>query len=181
MQCASPLAAWTQMTHYLSADRVIELADSMMRRNTDLKLLTPDDFKEYLTRHTHFAGRSKCTAALKFIAPDTDSPPETHLRLFLQRLDVTPLLVNPIIKGKNKTWQVDLAHQASRTVYEYDGIFHNTDSDQWTRDPEKRQDLDDSGWHVFNVTAKMLNNPTKREELQTSIRRKVIERMSQPI
>ncbi|MCI1983292.1 MAG: hypothetical protein LKJ47_00760 [Bifidobacteriaceae bacterium] len=166
------------MSRYLNLNQLVTVADSMMCGNADLAWLAPEDFKDYLDTHRWFQGRSKCLRALTLMEAKTDSPQETYLRLYLQASGITPLLVNPVVRGWNKTWKVDLVHPPSRCIFEYDGRFHNSDSQQWARDPEKRQDLEHADWRVFNITSQMLSVPEKKNELTSSIMATIVERMS---
>lgn len=179
MACVSPLTAWAQMSQHLSVSQLVVLGDSMMRRNADLKWLVPNDFSRYLQSHKNFQGKRKCEHALQLMAPDTDSPPETHLRLFLNSLNLSPLSVNfPLRSDSGTIRYLDIAHVPSKTAYEYDGIFHNENSSQWQRDPERRRDFEDQGWRIFNITAEMLNEPARRENLARSIQNTVFARIT---
>lgn len=160
------------MSQYLSLDQLVVLGDSLMRRNLDLKWLEPTDFHDYLNRHTLFPGRKKCETALHFMAAQTDSPPETELRLFLLSLGLSSPQVNYAVRDRDgKKWLLDLALPDSKTGYEYNGWFHNSDHKQWTRDPQKRQALENVGWHIFDITAQMLSTPAERAKLADTIYR----------
>jgi very-short-patch-repair endonuclease len=50
--------------------------------------------------------------------------------------------------------RLDLSYPRVRLAIEYDGRHHLEDVAQWERDPERRDDLEDSDWRVLVVTSR---------------------------
>ena len=92
--------------------------------------------------------------------PNTDSAPETVLRLLLVRARLPEPMVNvPIRNREGKvTAHADLAFPNFRIVLEYDGDQHRTDADQYYIDIDRLQRITREGWQVIRVNRRHMQD-----------------------
>ena len=93
--------------------------------------------------------------AASYVRDRVDSPMETRLRMLLVLAGLPEPEVNLQIRDGNGTilMRVDLSYPGVRLAIEYDGRHHVELEEQWDRDVERRDDLDDS-WRMLTVTSK---------------------------
>ena len=151
---------WLQLAPECTVDELVELADAMTCRQhpvTTLKHL------ESLVKSTAGAkGVMRARTALGLACANTDSIPETDLRLLLVRAGLPCPIVNlPIYDdfGQVLYW-IDLAYEATKTAIEYDGAIHVSDRKKMEYDATRRRYLEDQGWRLITVTsADLVRNP----------------------
>jgi very-short-patch-repair endonuclease len=104
-----------------------------------------------------------------------DSPMETRLRMLLVLAGLPEPEVNRTIRDENGTvlMRVDLSYPAARLAIEYDGRHHIELEQQWERDVERRDDLDDS-WRMLTVTSKGIYKKPEEtiDRVWTALRRR---------
>jgi hypothetical protein len=96
-------------------------------------------------------GSAAAARAAAYVRADVDSPMETRLRMLI----VLAGLPEPVVNHKvfyadgRLRYRFDLSYPDYKIVVEYDGRQHRADLDQWDRDTERGEWLDDDGWkHV---------------------------------
>lgn len=89
-----------------------------------------------------------------------DSPPETRLRLILQRSDVPDPEVQVTIHNEFGAivTTADFGYPREKVAIFYDGRVHSSRS-TWERDSRINAELAEMGWQVVRITAQMMRNP----------------------
>lgn len=127
---------------------------------------------DHLVRHQHLTPRQLvefCTAvslpgcvaarrAAAYVRPAVDSPMESRLRMLLVLGGLPEPEVNLVIQGEDgfPLRRYDLAYPRARTAIEYDGRHHVERVDQWERDLQRRESVDDSDWRLMVMTGRDL-------------------------
>lgn len=95
-------------------------------------------------------------AAAAYVRDGVDSPMETRLRLLIVLSGLPEPEVNFKLCGPNGRVRrrFDLYYAGVRLIIEYDGRQHAEDTDQWTSDLARREELDDAGYRLIVVTAR---------------------------
>jgi hypothetical protein len=98
---------------------------------------------------------------MRWVAPGTDSLPETSTRLILVHAGLGQPVVNcPVFcSASGQTLHVDLGYEPEKVAVEYDGAVHVQDARQMQADAERRRKLVEEGWIVIPVTAVHLSQP----------------------
>ncbi|WP_164515878.1 DUF559 domain-containing protein [Bifidobacterium dolichotidis] len=171
IQCTSPVCTWAMFAHWLPLSELVQLGDAMMRRDPQLRKVSLEDFERYLARWEYyvrsrrnlgercraFRGITKCRRALRLMQPNTDSMPETVMRLVLQQFGIHRAQVNWTVKDE-KGYVVavlDAAYVGAKTDLEYNGEYHKN---QRLQDAARTQDLNARGWTVIEVTKEDLQS-----------------------
>jgi hypothetical protein len=88
-----------------------------------------------------------------------ESPPETRLRLLLQRAGLPAPVAQFTVRHDGRfVARVDFGYPENKLAIEYDGAWHG-DRDQFTRDRARLNRLLAAGWRVVFVTAADLRRP----------------------
>lgn len=115
--------------------------------------------------HREFRRRGILTAreALELIRVGADSPPETFLRLSLERAGITELTLNYVVldaNGDEASWP-DLAVPKWKVAIEYDGE-HHLGAKQQAIDAARDKLMAVLGWRQVRITKDMLDNDGDR-------------------
>ncbi|WEV63722.1 hypothetical protein [Bifidobacterium sp. ESL0732] len=155
---APPALAWWQMSPYINWEELVVVGDSMMRKNSSLRRMTPAAFRKSINEfQPNTPQLAKCKSALLFMRPNTDSSMESRLRMQLERIGLGGMEVNAQVFDveEQHNWSIDLAWSKYRVGLEYDGHYHFSEQ-QIIADTHKRQRLRKSGWQIITVYAKDL-------------------------
>ena len=97
------------------------------------------------------ARRARRPASL--VRAAVDSPMETRIRLLIVLAGLPEPQVNVIVRiaGGKWRWRFDLCYPEYKLIIEYDGRQHAYDADQWRKDLERREWLDQDGWRILIV------------------------------
>lgn len=147
----------------ISDESLVVLADSMMRRNPQLKRTTLMEIRRYIRRCHEFPGKSRLVRLLPRMREDTDSSWETRLRLLLESAGITGLVVNQRIRSNGRTWYLDLALPPIKVAFEYQGAGHASLT-QARSDYEKANRLAALGWRVIPVSVNDMRTEKSRRE-----------------
>jgi len=81
---------------------------------------------------------------------------ETRLRLLMVFAGLPEPVVNHIEYGPTGGWakRFDLSYPQLKLIIEYDGRQHSEDDRQWSRDVERREQLDADGWRLIVIRSK---------------------------
>ena len=154
--CVAPAYVWVHMAGYVSIEDLVVLGDAMMRRDRELKLLQIDDFTEALALlGQHYRHGATCRSALRMLRADTDSPPESALRVGLWRIGLGGMVVNHVVEDTEHIWMPDLAWVESKVALEYEGEYH-FGRHQVQHDAHRNQRFRQLGWSVINAYAEDL-------------------------
>jgi len=174
--CVQLPHCWLQLAPECTIDELVELADAMTRRQHPVTTLR---HLEAVVRSSPGAkGISSARIALGLACPNTDSIPETDLRLLLVRAGLPCPVVNlPIMDDCDRVlYLIDLAYEKTKTAIEYDGAGHVADRRQMENDAARRRYLEDHGWRLITVTSfDLVTNPVG---IINSVRRALTRPMS---
>ncbi|MEI5676189.1 MULTISPECIES: endonuclease domain-containing protein [unclassified Nocardioides] len=94
--------------------------------------------------------------AASYVRKGVDSPMETRLRMLIVLAGLPEPLVNVQVRDEVNTIKrrYDLCYPELKLVIEYEGRQHADDPQQWERDIERREELDDEDWRILLVTSK---------------------------
>jgi hypothetical protein len=142
LRLSSPVQLMVELATQLNLVDLVVVGDALVRRG----LTTPEAVV------AHAAG-TKAARAAGLVRAEVDSPMETRLRLLLVLAGLPEPQVNHIVRWKDgrTRYRFDLAYPEVRVVVEYDGRQHRADLDQWDRDLERSEWLDDDGWRIVTV------------------------------
>ena len=78
---------------------------------------------------------------------------ETRLRLLIVLAGLPEPEVNFILRAPDGSWRrrFDLCYPGYRLIVEYDGRKHAFDSEQWSGDLTRREELDELEWRIIVV------------------------------
>lgn len=157
------VSTWFALARYLPLDELVVAGDHLVLTP---HLLDPLDVRPHVTpeqlahRLAYFHGRGavKAARALRLIRPGAESRPETLLRLLLLRAGLPEPLVNPDVGDATGKWigRADLVWPEWRTIVEYDGDQHRTDSVQYDKDMTRLERFIDAGFRVVRVRKRAL-------------------------
>jgi hypothetical protein len=121
--------------------------------------------------------------AAAYVRDRVDSPMETRLRMLIVLAGLPEPEVNLTIHDEGGTilMRVDLCYPRVRLAIEYDGRHHVQLEEQWGRDVERRDDLDDS-WRMLTVTSKgIYKQPDKTvDRVWRALRKRGYPRLRRP-
>lgn len=149
-----------------------------MRRDTELKWYSIGQLKSEFVNFIQAAGvgdRSRfqtCAQALKLVRENTDSFPETLLRLTLMQHGLPCPQVNYClelssgIESRGEQLFLDLAYPQARVAVEYDGQQHAW---QWNHDRRRLKTIGDAHWAHVAVRGEDLRSEESRSELTASV------------
>jgi hypothetical protein len=147
---ASPVDVWCQLSTVLALDDLIAVGDALVRRQSPYATMA--QLREAVGRYGSRRGARLLREALEWVRPGVDSPRETKLRLLLVHAGLPEPEVNGVILGGNGEFLAfgDLVFRAYRTLAEYDGDGHRSES-QFHRDVDRLDNLMDETWRVVRI------------------------------
>jgi hypothetical protein len=160
IECVNPVDAWMQCARKLDCDDLVALAEAIMHGDSYVDI---DDFDMQALElpYRPFRGQRRCEEAFPQIRSDSDSLPETHLRLNLIHYGLPHPVVNYEPSGltwtKNGPMKFDLAYPQQKLLIEYDGEHHQILHDQIDNDIEKRSRAVAAGWSVLTFNKHNFN------------------------
>lgn len=119
----------------LELDDLIVVADFLVCEHhrhfepQKLPIVSAQELRSFLAAQHNVPGLVKARAAVHFMRVGVDSPPETLLRLFLQRAGLPEFTTNYAIAGDPPLWP-DLACEEFKTSAQYEGEIHQTPQKQ---------------------------------------------------
>ena len=153
-----PVDHWVQLRH-ATIDQLVEVGDGLIRRRNPI--LSINQITGRLAELHDIAGLAKARRAAKWLAPGTDSLPETTNRLVFIHAGLPVPLVNFPIWCPNANWTYhgDMVFDKEKVIVEYDGAVHVKDHRQMQIDALRRRHLQEAGWLVITITADQLHRP----------------------
>lgn len=99
-------------------------------------------------------GCRRARRAAGLVRSNVDSPMESRLRMLLVLAGLPEPEVNLIMRGPDGAWQrrFDMYYKKWRVLVEFDGRQHAEDSEQWTSDIYRREELDRRGDRLVVIT-----------------------------
>jgi very-short-patch-repair endonuclease len=101
-------------------------------------------------------GRRLACRAARLVREGVDSPMESRLRMLIVLAGLPEPKVNLILRNRRGEWllRFDLCYPGFKVVVEYDGRQHAEDDEQWDRDIDRREQLDQWGYRLVVVRSK---------------------------
>lgn len=161
----SPLRTWLDLAAMLELDDLVAAGDFLVcehdrifgpKRAAIVEFVT---LRQAVKLEFRRRGIVKAREAADLIRSGADSPPETRLRLALERAGIPPLVLNHVVKdaaGNHVSWP-DLALPEWKTALEYDGEHHLGERQQATDDARNRL-MASLGWTQLRITKDMLDD-----------------------
>jgi hypothetical protein len=142
LRVSSPEQLVVELADHLNLVDLVVVGDALVRRG----VTTPG-------RVTAYAVGTRAAQAAELVRAQVDSPMETRLRLLIVLAGLPEPTVNHVVRWEDgrTRYRFDLAYPDLRVVVEYDGRQHRADLDQWDRDVERAEWLDDDGWRIVTV------------------------------
>jgi hypothetical protein len=155
--CSHPLDVWLQMSASLDVDRLVVLAESMIR-DSHIKFSA---FNSRLLDGRPFHGCGRCERALKLIRKGADSPAETQLRLQLVNHGLPEPEINyavpDVLWDAGFPIKFDLGYVKQKVLIEYDGSHHGEDEQRYI-DNDKRSFIESLGWRILVIDSEGMKN-----------------------
>jgi len=165
MPITSPVRTWLDLAGMIELDDLVAAADFLvcehdrifgpkriaMVQLTALRAAVKEEFRR--------RGIVKDREAADLIRSGADSPPETKLRLLLERADLPPVTLNHVVKdalGNHVSWP-DLALPGWKIAIEYDGE-HHLEERQRAVDSARDELMARLGWTQLRITKEMLDD-----------------------
>jgi hypothetical protein len=155
---SDPVSTWLALSSVATLDELVVAADSLI---LDPFVLDPLDIRPFATLDelrralAAFSGRGARTAttAIELSRQGAESRPETLLRLLLWRAGLPKPMVNADVTDAAGRWlgRGDLVFAPWRTVVEYDGHEHRTDSRTYDKDITRIENFVNAEWRVVRV------------------------------
>ena len=190
LRCVDPITVWFMLSRELSVDGLVRLGDAMTRRNAYQKWYTREgmeslfgDFMDTVQAQGRArvpAGVGKCRRALQLMRDDTDSFPETDLRLMLMSYGLPCPEVNHevTVRRAGRRCFLDLSYPEVKVAVEYDGAQHGQ---QERADVERRRDLESEGWTVISVMNYDMMDVDSREMLALRVAEAIGKRLGRTV
>ncbi|MFQ4149899.1 DUF559 domain-containing protein [Arthrobacter sp. LAPM80] len=164
MPVTSPLRTWLDLAAMLDLDDLVAAGDFLVCEHDRIfgprrePLVPLTAIKEAVNHEFHRRGIVKAKEAAELIRIGADSPPETRIRLALERAGLPVATLNFVVvdlEGHYVSWP-DLAFPQWKLAIEYDGAHHLSG---------RQQDIDSArdklmkrlGWRQLRITKDMLD------------------------
>lgn len=170
------LTTFIQCAGYLSLVEQVVLGDALVRKFP----ISAEQLRSACDRSTEYYANAARKAA-RFVRDRVDSPMETRVRVLLVLAGLPEPTVDHRVywpDGRLRR-RYDLYYECARLLVEYEGRQHAEDIDQWQRDIERREELDDDGQRLLIVTAPGIY--VEPEETLRRVRAALLARSSEPV
>lgn len=146
---------------------------------------TPNKIKRYLDRLPGARHRHRALRNLRHVRPDSASPRETQLALFLslprrhggygfeRPILNRPINVSALTSSRWKTdlrW-ADISWEGQRVAVEYDSNQFHSSAEKLERDAKRRTLLQAAGYHVVVVTNEQLKHIAEMDRIAITLNR----------
>ena len=131
----TPARTFLDLATILDLDDLVAVADFLVcehERHFEARkvpIVAAAVLRSYIADKRWVTGLNKARAALELMRVGVDSPPETKLRLMLQRAGLPEFTTNYAIAGNPLVWP-DLACEKYKTSAQYEGEIHQTTKKQ---------------------------------------------------
>lgn len=131
----TPARTFLDLATILTLDQLVAVADFLICEHDRpfepprMAIVQAEALRSYVENKHHLRGLAKARTAMELMRIGVDSPPETRLRLLLQRAGLPEFIPNYAIPGDPEVWP-DLACKEYKTCSEYEGEIHKTTQKQ---------------------------------------------------
>ena len=150
------ISTWLSLGAATPLDDLIVLGDGLMSRQHPYADL--EEIRAALESSPIRRGRARLQRALHELRPNTDSAPETRLRLLIVRAGLPEPEVNGLVKTAARSYHGDLVFRDARVVVEYDGVQHRLDERQHSIDVDRLDHMMAADWRVIRVDRRLMSN-----------------------
>ena len=157
IRASSPADTWIALGSSLPLDDLIVMGDGLISRKEPQA--TVEELSQMVASSAGSRGSARLRSALAWIRADTDSAPETRLRLVLTRAGCPEPEVNGIIQTARGPFHGDLVFRAHGVVVEYDGEQHRTVDLQYSIDVDRLDAMMAARWRVVRVDKRLMRTP----------------------
>jgi hypothetical protein len=157
LRVSSPEQTFIDLATELSLVDLVVLGDSLVRKGRM-------SIRELAESAPGWRGKG-CLAARRaasLVRDGVDSPMETRLRLLMVFAGLPEPVINHALRGARGrgSMRFDLSYPELLLIIEYDGVQHAKDDRQYSRDIERREELDAAGWRIIVIrSADIYANP----------------------
>lgn len=172
IRASSPEQTFVELSEHLSLVDLVVVGDHLVRRGWT----TPARLMERAGER----GSPRAARAATHVRADVDPPMETRLRMLIVLAGLPEPVVNFVVRRADGRvrYRFDLCYPDLKIVVEYDGRHHRADLDQWDRDVERAEWIDEDGWRYVPVHSRGVY----RRPDQTLLRvRKALESRGAPV
>lgn len=164
LNVTSPLRTWLDLAAVLDLDDLVAAGDFLVCEHDRIfgpkrvPLVTLPEIQHAVRHEFRRRGIVKAREAAELIRVGSDSPPETRIRLSLERAGIPKLTLNFVIHDaadQDVSWP-DLALPDWKISIEYDGGHHLTASQKRVDDARDLL-LKKLGWRQLRITKAMLD------------------------
>lgn len=156
----TPQRTLLDLAQLLRLDYLVVIADQLVCEHLwtnyrpKLAMVPLAVLNAYVVGHSGLRGLTKLRAAMDLVRVGSDSPPETRLRLMIQRSPLPPFIPNMALHDSSGEEKVhpDLGCEQYRTCIEYDGGHHFTPSQQG-KDHDRDFITATLGWHQVKINS----------------------------
>lgn len=152
---STPERTFLDLSALLSLDELVAVADFLICEHDrpfeppKPPVVSAERLRAYVLNKHHIRGLARARAALDLMRVGVDSPPESRLRLLLQRAGLPEFTTNYAIPGDPEVWP-DLACEEFKTSGQYEGEIHQTPQKQlFDRNRDERSA--ERGWLQVKV------------------------------
>lgn len=133
---------------------LVQCFDAVLGRWHGPPQLSQRELSNLIVDTPRYHGRSLAIEALHRARPGVDSPQETRVRLGLVAAGLPEPEVAVSVENPHtgSYYLLDMAYRRKKVAVEYDGDHHRHNEDQYNRDIERLQTLEQLGWTVIRVT-----------------------------
>lgn len=152
----APIPTWIDLAPMLTIDELVAVGDGLVRRRHPVA--TMDELHAAVSAARGVRGLRRLAIAVLRVRPRTDSARETVLRLLIIDAGLPEPEVNAEIVDEAGALVAhgDLVWPEARLIVEYDGDHHRTDRWQYSVDVDRIGRLQQLGWLVIRVDARLL-------------------------
>ena len=159
-RCTDGVTTWADLATTLSIDDLVVLGDAVVHWKRGVSLL---DLRAITAARARHRGVQKLRGALPLIRTRSDSPKETTTRLLFLRAGLPEPALNVAVTDEAGEWlgTGDFVWKRQRVVAEFDGDYHRVVRRRWQVDVDRREVIQDNGWHYVQLTAASVTHPVK--------------------
>lgn len=172
MTVTSPLRTWLDLAGMIELDDLVAAGDFLVCEHDRifgpkrLVIVQLSALRAAVKHEFRRRGIVKAREAADLIRSGADSPPESKLRLALERSGIPPLTLNHVVKdahGNHVSWP-DLALPEWKIAIEYDGEHHLKERQQ-SIDNDRNKLMARLGWTQLRITKEMIDQNEGKEAI----------------
>lgn len=151
LRVSSPARVFVELATVLDLVELVAVGDHLVAHGH----LSAGGLRDFCSNRS-LPGVKMARRAAAYVRAGVDSPMESRLRMLLVLAGLPEPSINLVVRGEegDQLRRYDLGYPRARVAVEYDGRHHVERVDQWERDLDRREAIDNSGWRLLVVTAR---------------------------